>query len=144
MQLSRRSRTRGWSSESGGAVVEFALIGMLFLFLVGIVVQGALIFSAWLIITNAVREAARAGAPCYGREVQQCSADVIEEEVREAAGALDESESILDVDVQASGGLLVVRARYPVPLVAPFVELVMPNPMWLNAESSMRLEHNGS
>lgn len=130
------------TDESGGAIAEFTMIGALFLLLIGLIVQGALIFSAWLVITNAAREGARFGAPCIERPqtVGPCSPEQVEAVVRQAAAGVAGDD--LDVVVESNGGLLTVRTRYLVPVVAPFADQIMPpDGMPLVAESVMRLEN---
>lgn len=136
----RRRRVIG-GSDDGNVTVEFALIGTLFFVLVGIAIQGAILFNAWLVISNAVEEGARYGAPCYNRSVQSCSAQQVQNAVLQAA-PVDQSQ--MTVNVTSSSGLLTVSASYNVALVVPFVSTFLANPTTVIADSSMRLENGGS
>src|SRR5438876_9853265 len=91
--LRRRIRrgARHAGGEEGTAVVEFAFIGIIFLGIVIMLAQGAVIFQNWLVITNAVREGARAGVPCYGRLVQGCNASDVSTATINAAQGIDQS-----------------------------------------------------
>lgn len=151
MRLPRRSvGKRSWrhSNEFGSVVVELALVFTVFFLLVGLVVQGAFVFSAWQVITNAVRQGARYGAPCIERPVRPCyltEADGegtpnVRDVVMRATQGIDRSQ--LTVGVTKSNGYLTVSARYPVPILAPFVGEIMPGGgITVTAESVMRLEH---
>jgi len=127
--------------DDGNVTVEFAILGVLFFMLVGVAIQGAILFNSWLSLSNAVEEGARYGVPCYGRTVSSCSIADITTAVNQAA-PLDTSK--LTVIVTSANGLLSVSASYNVPLVAPFVSALLPDPTTVVAVSSMRLENGGS
>lgn len=151
MRLPGRSDGRqSWqhSAEFGSAIVELALVFTVFFLLIGLVVQGAFVFSGWQVITNAVRQGARYGAPCIDRPVQPCyltEADGagtpnVHDVVIQAAQGIDRSQ--LTVGVTKSEGYLTVSASYPVPILAPFVGEIMPDGGFsVTAETVMRLEH---
>ncbi len=140
------------------AVVEFALIATLFFFLVGVIVQGALIFNAWLVVTNAAREGARAGAPCYNRQAPAptptsypvaltCNDSDVAVAARSAAVGVSPAQlqvsansATTTIDANHQETTLTVTARYPVPIVAPFVNLVLPNPFPVTASATVRVE----
>lgn len=141
--FSRKSGKNSPLDEAGTAVVEFALVGSLFFFLVAIAVQGALIFNAWLVITDVSTEAARFGAPCYGRAIQPCSlSDVTNYVTQNTTGLIQQSN--LSVSASTSGGLITVSTSYNVPIICPFVSAFLSNPTTVIANSSMRLENGGS
>src|SRR5437588_9490066 len=94
-------------SENGHVTVEFAILGVLFFMLVGVAIQGAILFNSWLSLSNAVEEGARYGVPCYGRTVSSCSVADITTTVNQAA-PLDTSQ--LTVKVTSANGLLNVSA----------------------------------
>lgn len=143
----RRSAAR-LADDRGSATVEFALIGVLFMFLIGICIQGALIYNRWLTITDISIQAARYGAPCYGRVVNgqpsdSCTAtDVANYANQQLSNLLDTSKS--SVTVSSSNGLITVTTTDQIPLVAPFVEALLPDPTTVTATASMRLENGGS
>ncbi len=145
--------------QEGMAVVEFALISSLFFLLVGIVVQGALIFNAWLVVTNAAREGARAGAPCYDRVAPAptptsypvaltCNDGDVAAAARSAAVGVNSSQlqvnansTTTTIDANHQETTLTVTARYPVPIITPFVDLVLPNPFPVTASATVRIEN---
>lgn len=144
-----RARARRRDAERGSVVVELALIFTLFFFLIGVVVQGAFVFSAWQILTNAVRQGARFGAPCIERPVEPCfpteddgeGTPNVYDVVIQAAQGIDRSRLI--VTVAESDGYLTVSTSYTVPILAPFIEAAMPsgNGITVSAQSVMRIEH---
>lgn len=129
--------------ESGNVVVEFALIGVLFFFLLGMAIQGAFLFNNWLVISDVANSAARYAAPCYGRSVSACSTTDITSYVTQHSSSLIDT-SKLTTQVSSSGGLITVSLTYTVPLVAPMVDAVFPNPYQVVAKASMRLENGGT
>ncbi|MBI2322979.1 MAG: pilus assembly protein [Chloroflexi bacterium] len=105
--------------------------------------EGGRVLSAWLVITNEAREAARYGAVNYGREDVSLATlvrDHLDERLR---GVLDErglspATSVL-VTAEESPHV-VVTVAYEVDLVVPVVRDVLPNPFPLVAQSTMRGE----
>jgi Flp pilus assembly protein TadG len=140
VRFANQSIRTGGRGERGGATVEFALVFVLLFSLLGLIVQGALVFNAWMVIENAVREGARRGAPCYQRPVNSCNATWVINEVRKASGGVQEDAANLTVYVQTSGNLLVVGAFYNVPVLVPFLGPVLGTSIPLSVESRMRLE----
>lgn len=143
---SARSRR---SDQRGTTIVEFTLIFTLFFLIVGFIVQGAFLFNAWLVSSNAVREAARLGAPCYGREQNGCNLDQVEQVAWNAAAGTDPSiftpMAIVCSDDSTTPAVdtLLVTATYRVPVLAPFVgQLFSQNPIPITVESRMRLENS--
>ncbi len=138
----------GRSGQHGTTIVEFTLIFTLFFMIVGFIVQGAFLFNAWLVSTNAVREAARLGAPCFGRQVNSCSAtDVVQIAYSAAAGTdpnvfTPSAAACLDTTTTPNVQTLRVTATYKVPILAPFVgRMFSQNPIPIFVESRMRLEN---
>lgn len=112
----RRPRWAG-PEATGSTTVELAWVGGLFFLLVGLVIQGAVLFYTWQALTHAAQTGARTGALCFGRSLAGCTlADVAAVACRAAVGM---ERARLSVEVQARGDLLQVNLRYPVPLVAP-------------------------
>jgi Flp pilus assembly protein TadG len=103
--LTRRSR-----GDRGQAVVEFALVATVLLFVITAIVQFAVLFSHYVTLTDATRVGARVAAvsrtTCPGNT---------EQAVRDAAGNFDQSQ--LSVTVSgcpwAPGGQVTVTATYP-------------------------------
>lgn len=128
--------------EIGSATVEFALIFVVFFTLVSLVLQGVMIFSAWLIITNSVREGTRAGAPCINRPVSTCTEAQIQAYVVQASGGVNTSQLVVPLPVtDVPNRTFTVTASYPIPVIAPFLGAIVPDPLWVSAESVVRLEN---
>jgi Flp pilus assembly protein TadG len=140
--------------QRGTTIVEFTLIFTLFFMIVGFIVQGAFLFNAWLVVTNASREAARLGAPCFGRSADGCNATNVQAIADAAAAGVDPSQFKVTpapcvyvyTDNSTSPPTTVqelqVTATYNVPIIAPFVDKLFPqNPIPITAQSRMRLEN---
>ncbi len=117
--------------------MEFALVLPLFLLLVFGIVECGRVFHAYLVIAQAAREGARAGAVGGSDEA-------ILEAVREAAATLDVGRLSVAVDPPAGarvpGESVKVEVSYAVPLVTPLLADIFPNPFPLEAEAVMRVE----
>lgn len=147
LRVGRQSRPN-LADDRGSATAEFALIGVLFLFLISITIQGAFIFNRWLTITDISAQAARYGAPCIGRVVPgqssySCTTDDVQNYAdQQLAALLDVSQA--SVTASSGNGLITVTTTDQIPLVAPFIEDLLPNPLTMTATASMRLENGGS
>ncbi|MBI4507549.1 MAG: pilus assembly protein [Chloroflexi bacterium] len=123
--------------------VAFVLLAPVLLLVLFGSLEGGRVLSAWLVITNEAREAARYGAVNYGREDVSLATlvrDHLDERLR---GVLDErglspATSVL-VTAEESPHV-VVTVAYEVDLVVPVVRDVLPNPFPLVAQSTMRGE----
>jgi Flp pilus assembly protein TadG len=97
-------------SDRGQAVVEFALVATVLLFVITAIVQFAVLYSHYVTLTDATRVGARVAAvsrtTCPGNT---------EQAVRDAAGNFDQAQ--LNVTVSpcpwAPGGQVTVTATYP-------------------------------
>ncbi len=139
------------SGQRGTTIVEFTLIFTLFFIIVGFIVQGAFLFNGWLVSTNAVREAARLGAPCFGRTVNGCTAADVVQIARNASAGTDpnvfapSAAACLDTTTSPNVQTLRVTATYKVPILAPFIDRMFSrNPIPIFVESRMRLENEQS
>jgi Flp pilus assembly protein TadG len=123
--------------------VTFVLLSpIIFLLLIGTMEAGR-VFSAWLVITNEAREAARYGAVNYGREDVSLAALVRDHLDRRLSGVLvqDGLDPAPTVEVTSEAApRVVVTIFYNVHLVIPIVREVLPNPFPLAAQSAMRAE----
>lgn len=121
----------------GQALVELALILPVLLMLVFGIIEFGRVMGSYLIITQAAREGARAGAV-------NPTDTAINDAVDNAAAILDSSR--LDVTItpdsgsRIRGAALTVRIEYTVDLVAPLFNLVIPDPFPLSARTTMRIE----
>ena len=132
--------------QSGAALVEFSLVAIVLFTMVALIVQGGLVFGAWLAITNAAREGARYAAPCINREAPYncqykvyADDDAVEARVRDMAqGWLDtSSDAEFDVHVLHDGGAVTVTVECTVANFSPIPSF---NDLHLTAESVMRTE----
>jgi hypothetical protein len=122
--------------DRGAVVVETAIILPVFVVLLVGILEFGLIFHNYLVLQSASREGARYGA------IGHPQADV-ERRVRDFAFHLDDQGLI--VEVLNAGGVrgttLVVRTRYPLPLITPLMQALTGNPSFtLASESYVRLE----
>jgi hypothetical protein len=104
--FSQRRRSRGQ------ALVEFALVLPVLLILLMVLIEVARLFSAWLIVENSAREAARYAVtglfnPAYCTDGDQCdSSNVLPKEQREALEDAARLLTIEDVARGAASGIL--------------------------------------
>jgi hypothetical protein len=131
-------RLRSLRDDRGASVVEFALTGTVLLLLVSLIVQGAILFNAWLVVTEVATEGARYGVPCYGRSFQSCSVTDIENVIEQDAPL---PSSQLTMSVVPQNGILTVTVSYPVAIVAPGLSSILPSPMTVEGVSAMALEN---
>ncbi|MBI3976629.1 MAG: pilus assembly protein [Chloroflexi bacterium] len=126
----------------GQSVAEFALIAPVFLLMVIGLMEGARVLSAWLVITNEAREAARFGAVAANDPARQPTLvdDVRTHFFDRTKGILDQAELTVTVSQDSGTRMLSVGAAYRVVLVSPLVSDLLPNPFPLYAYSSMRTE----
>ncbi|HAA89854.1 MAG TPA: pilus assembly protein TadE [Peptococcaceae bacterium] len=124
-------------SQRGQALAEFALILPLLLLLVFGIIEFGRIFYSYLMVTQAAREGARLGA--VGGSDQEIVALV-----RDVAVGLDENRIKVDIDPvedqRSRGDSLRVAVSYDLPLVAPIITELLPNPFPLTAVATMRVE----
>ncbi len=124
--------------HKGQTMVEFALVlPLLLILLMGTIESGRILYS-YLIITNAAREGARAGA------VGHADSEIISK-IETAAGSLDRSSlsiSISPVDPasRTRGVPLTVSLDYTVDLVVPLIAAIIPDPFPLAITTTMRIE----
>lgn len=125
------------NDERGQALVEFALVVVLFLLLLGGLVDLGRTAGTYYALTNAAREGARAGV--IGQ-----SDIVITEAVKRSLSILDTSQVSVQVlpapSVRDQGTPLEVRVSYKLHLMMPFIAGILPNPLPLTASTVMRVE----
>lgn len=140
------SRSPG-SGQRGQATVEFALIFTLFFLLVAAVIQGAFLFNAYLTVTNGAREAARWGAVCYNRTAPPpgttCSlADVQNYAIQATRGvACSYLQATASIDSSTAPRNLTVAETCGVPIVTPFFDSLLPNPLPMGTKITVRIEN---
>jgi len=138
--------------QQGATIVSFALAGPLFMLIVFGMMEFSSVLSAWMVITNEAREAARYGAVTYDSTV-----DPTTELANETASIRAYVQQRLNGQLAASGvyqqpgvtflstgtnqtPLVQVTIYYQVPLVIPLVSQFLPNPFPIAARSAMRAE----
>lgn len=123
--------------ERGQAMTEFALVlPILLLILMGIVEFGR-IFHAYIVINEAARDA-----------VRYVSVAASESEVRDVilqdSQSLDETRVAFTISpgetYRRSGQPVTVQVTYPVQLITPVLNFVLPNPVNVTATMTMRKE----
>ncbi|MBO8137542.1 MAG: pilus assembly protein [Desulfotomaculum sp.] len=126
-------------NQKGQSMVEFALLLPLIIILLFGILEFGRVFHSYLVITSAAREGARIGA--VGRPDSEIIA-----RIREAA-PLPDADSKLKItrlepnqDARTPGLPLTVEVTYDVDLITPLFSDILPNPITLRAESTMRLE----
>jgi Flp pilus assembly protein TadG len=124
-------------NSRGQAMAEMAIVlPILILLLMGMVDLGR-IFHSYLVITNASREGAR-------KAVLGCTDIIIRERVSDTTTHLDNTvlnTSISpDPSLRKSGDLVTVQVNYRVTLMAPLINTVLPNPIAIQADTTMRME----
>jgi Flp pilus assembly protein TadG len=125
-------------NQRGQSLVEFALIlPLLLLLLMGIIEFGR-IFNAYLVISNLSRDGARYAAT--GR-----NDDWTIQYIKSNATTLDGGElTIIFIDeVEGSrnpGAWIRVQVDYNLTLITPIINNILPNPMQLSAQTTMRVE----
>lgn len=100
-------RARLLRSESGQALVEFALVAPLLLMIVLAIVQFAIAFDHSLALTDSVRAGARAAVVSGPSEATAAA----QQAVKESAAGLDPTK--VGVSVSATSDAVTVTATYP-------------------------------
>ena len=127
--------------SGGQTTLEFALIAVVLVLVIFGIIEGGRIFSYWLIITNEAREAARYGAVSVGDPVREPTLiDDVQNLVRQrTSGLLDQSRLTPVAAIGANS--FTVQINYGVELFAAPLLVWFPNPVPLNAISTMRAEN---
>ncbi|MDO8689216.1 MAG: pilus assembly protein [Dehalococcoidia bacterium] len=139
------TRRESWRESKGQAMVEFALIAMLLMWIFFGIIEGGRIFSSWLIITNEAREAARYGSVGVGDPARQPTliADVKDRVSQRTTGILDQSQlsSIATMGPDPNyPQWLKVQINYNVEILAAPLLIWFPKFVPLTAVSTMRTE----
>lgn len=122
--------------QNGQGIVEMALSITFLLFLVFGIIDFGRIFSAYLTLNHASREAARVASVGGSNE------DIL----RTAVGATDlMSSELVKVNIspemgRTRGEFVTIAISYPVTLSTPLLDRIVPNPFKLENETTMRIE----
>jgi Flp pilus assembly protein TadG len=136
-KVKKLMKTSWLRDDHGQALVEMALVlSILLLLLTGIVEFGR-VLSAQLVVSHASREGARIG-------VVGAIDDLISQRATDAAATLDAGKVIVSVSPSPSerlrGSQLTVKVEYPVDIVMPFMDKILPDPYWVRGATTMRVE----
>ncbi len=123
--------------EHGQALVEMALVLPLFLLLLFGVMEMGRIGYAYVSVNNAAREGGRV-ATIGGSD------DDIRNSINNATTSLDLANLSINITptqaLRISGQGVTVQVSYPVQLIIPLISNVIPNPVVVSANITMRLE----
>lgn len=123
--------------DRGQALVEMALVLTILLFLLTGIVEFGRVLSAQLAVSHASREGARLA-------VVGAADELISQRVRNAAGTLDANKVSITVvpssHERMRGAQLTVEVMYPVDIVMPFIDKILPNPYLVRGATTMRVE----
>ncbi|MFH1484961.1 MAG: TadE/TadG family type IV pilus assembly protein [Chloroflexota bacterium] len=130
-------------SAEGTGTVEFALVGVLVFTLFLGVIEGARVFSSWLVITNESREAARWGAvrvgdPSYA-DLAALETAVEDKVAERTGGVLSHDPMVFQVDCTATETAVSVNIDYTVEAISPLISSMWPS-FQLASQSTMRSE----
>ena len=123
-------------NKKGQSVVEMALLlPVLLLILLGIIEFGR-IYGAYMIISNAARDGARVGS--VGGTYSQIQTTDLND-----SSALNPLDINVTTSTSGSGGRgdsITVTVGYDIQIMAPFLGIVVDNPMHLEVDMTMRIE----
>lgn len=122
--------------QSGQGIVEFALSITLLIFIVFGIIDFGRIFSAYLTLNHASREAARiASVGGSDDEIQRIAIG--------ASKVLNIEEIIIKISPQTErsrGEFVTIDMSYPISISTPLLENVIPDPFVIENETTMRVE----
>lgn len=124
-------------SEQGQALVEMALVlPLFFLLLFGVIEMGRIGYS-YITVSHAAREGGRV-ATIGGSDLDITNA------INNAAVSLDPASLTISITptqaLRLSGQGVTVQVSYPVQLIIPLISNLIPNPVVVSANITMRLE----
>ncbi|WP_075980694.1 TadE/TadG family type IV pilus assembly protein [Bacillus massilinigeriensis] len=123
--------------ENGQATVEMALSLTLFCLLIFGMIDFGRIFSAYLTLNHASREAARV-ASVGGTDA------VIRSKAMDASKVLNNSGKNVQISPSSSlrvrGEYVTVKMSYPVSISTPLLRTILPDPFVVSNETTMRVE----
>lgn len=126
-------------NQQGQSMVELALILPIIIIILFGILEFGRIFHSYIIITNAAREGARVAV--VGKPDSEITA-----RIREAA-PLPQADTKLHITklepnqtARTPGLPLTVEVTYDIDLVTPLFSDILPNPMTLTAQATMRIE----
>lgn len=129
--------------ESGTSIVTFAFIAPVLLLILMAIMEGGLVFRAWMVITNEAREAARYGAVNHGgpngtpAAIQSYITDGLRGQLDTGPSGMYKPPLVV---VDGAGTPQVDVTIYYQVRLGPIVKAALPDPFKLAARSVMRGE----
>lgn len=123
-------------NNKGQSIVELALLLPILLMLLFGTIEFGRVYGAYMIINHASREAVRVGS--VGGTTSE-----IQTAVANTTSALDQSKISIQVTksgLGARGDTVAVLIGYDISIVGPLIGVVVPNPLHLESQMSMRIE----
>lgn len=121
--------------QQGQALVEMALVLPILLMLFMGIFEFGRIMGAYMILSDLARDGVRHGVVGY-------SDQNIQNLIIDRRAWLEEERIQIDISPSArsKGEPLEVKVQYSLPLVAPFLSSILPNPFPLESQCTMRVE----
>jgi Flp pilus assembly protein TadG len=138
--------------ERAVTITTFALVMPVFMFIIFGTLEMSRVLSAWMVITNEAREAARYGAVTFDGSQPLATEQAAEQTavraylqqrlsgVLASSGVYRQPDVVLVPTAQNQSPLVQVTVYYKVDLVTPLIASVLPNPFPIMARSAMRGE----
>lgn len=123
-------------SNRGQAIVELAILLPVLLLILMAILEFGRVFNAYMIITHASREGARAGS-VGGSDIE------IAEAIGDTTPTLDPTNMRITVSTPSGrdrGDPLTVTVEYDVDLIVPLIGNVVGDPVELDAATTIRIE----
>lgn len=133
-------------SERGSSLAETALLMPLFLLILFGIVEGSVVLSSWMILTNETREAARYAIAGVRDGDTNLVTEVTTKFNGDLGGLLSTSALTLTItptlaaDGSGSVAAITVLAKYKVPMQTPFTQAVLGATVPISVSSTMRAE----
>lgn len=126
------------NKKKGQALVEFAIILPILIFILAGIIEFGMMLNSYLTIQNASREGAR-----YG--IMGANDSEIIQIVRDTSPNLDQTKLIIEItpgqSSRKSGDTIKVKVIYNYKLIVPIISNILGNSIKLNAQTSMSFKN---
>ncbi len=124
--------------RKGQSLVETALVLPVILLILTAIIDFGLLFNHYLIVSNASREGARGAS--VGKTNEQ-----IRNTVKNVASTLDETKLSITITPDGltdrrAGTTVTVAVRYQYSMITPIIAAIIPGPLDLEGDTTMRCE----